>query len=270
MNDTGSALKRALHKVLKALVRLLLRQGVAYTEFADMAKQAYVDVANEDFAVPGRKQSMTRISVLTGIHRHEVGRLLRREAEDDTHLLRHNRAARVISGWLNDPDFSAEGKARDLPIETGFAELVARHGADVTVRAILDELERVDAVTRLDNDLVRLDVRAFTPGNSMEDLVFIFGDSVADLLQTLDHNLSADVNERRLQLSVVYSNLPDEVLKNIELISRDRAMEFLTSLNDFFATQDRDSNPAVQGQGRNRAGIGLYYFQHPVRDEDTH
>jgi len=69
-------------------------------------------------------------------------------------------------------------------------------------------------------------------------------------------------------MSVVYDNLPNEVLKNVEIISRDRALSFLTELNHFFETQDRNSNPELKGKGRNRAGIGLYYFQQPIDHEN--
>lgn len=269
MSNAPTALTKALEKLLKPLARLLLRHGMAYGEFADLVKQAFVEVANDDFAVPGRKQSLTRVSVLTGIHRREVGKLLRNERSKASYAPNHTRAARVISGWLNDPDFSSNGKAKDLNLNEEFGSLIARHGGDVTTRAMLDELERVGAIERSSEDTVRLLVKAFTPQDSIEDLVHIFGDSTADLLETLDHNLGADESNRRLQISVVYNNLPDDVLQNLELVSRDRAMTFLNDLNSFYATQDRSTNPGVEGKGRNRAGIGLYYFQHPIEDEDS-
>jgi len=170
---------------------------------------------------------------------------------------------------MSDPKFSEAGVARELTIDTEFADLVSEYGADVTTRSVLDELERVDAVGRLGKERVKLLVSAFTPQDSDEDLVLILGDSVADLLATLDHNLTAPKSEGRLHMSVVYSNLPEEVLKNLGVISRDRAMSFLTELNQFFATQDRDSNASLEGTGRNRAGIGLYYFQQSIEDKDS-
>lgn len=269
MEKTRAAVLQALGKLLKPLVRLLLRNGIAYGEFADMAKQAYIEVANADFAVPGRKQSQSRIAVITGIHRHEVAKFLKRDADTDTesHIGRHNRAARVIFGWQNDPAFSELGKARQLTLDE-FSTLVVRHGADVTTRTILDELTRVGAARTTDEGNIELLVEAFAPQDSIQDLIYIFGDCSTDLLETLDHNLSCDADDRRLQMSVVYNNLPDDVLRNLELVSRDRAMEFLTDLNKFYATQDRDTNPSVEGEGRNRAGLGLFYFQSPSRGEN--
>jgi len=267
VSSVGSAINKAIGKLLLPLVRLLLRNGVTYVEFSEMAKQAYVDVANKDFAVPGKKQSQTRVSVLTGIHRHEVAKLLKRDRSAEPHSDRHHRAARIISAWMTDPKFSENGVARELSVDKEFAALVSEYGADVTTRSVLDELERVGAVARNGKESVALLVSAFTPQDSDEDLLLILGDSVADLLATFDHNLTVPKSEGHLQMSVVYSNLPDDVLKNLELVSRDRAMSFLTELNQFFATQDRDSNASVEGTGRNRAGVGLYYFQQPIDDD---
>lgn len=267
MNPIVPAINKAIGKLLKPLVRLLLRNGVTYIEFSELAKQTYVDIANEDFAVPGRKQSQTRVSVLTGIHRHEVAKLLKRDKSEVPHSDRHHRAARIISAWMTDPKFNDAGVARELTVDNEFADLVSEYGADVTTRSVLDELERVGAVTRVGKESVKLLVSAFTPQDSDEDLILILGDSVADLLSTLDHNLTAPKSAGRLHMNVVYSNLPNEVLKNLELVSRDRAMSFLTELNQFFATQDRDSNASLEGTGRNRAGIGLYYFEQSIEDK---
>lgn len=267
MENKQSALTAALSKLLKPLARLLLRNGIAYAEFASLAKRAYVEVANEDFAVPGRKQSSSRVSVLTGVHRHEVSKILKNPSDTEPVIGHRNRAARIISAWQSDANFHTNGVPDVLTIDQEFADLVAAHGGDVTPRAVLDELIRVGAVNTHDNQ-VELLVEAFTP-QTMDDLQYILGDCTADLLETLDHNLSSDVHERRLQLSVVYNNLPDETLQNIELISRDRAMSFMKDLNDFFATQDRDTNPAVKGTGRNRAGLGLYFFKQPIKRDQS-
>ncbi len=268
MENKQSAITAALSKLLKPLARLLLRNGIAYADFTALAKRAYVEVANEDFAVPGRKQSSSRVSVLTGIHRHEVARILKHPIEAAPAIGHRNRAAQIIGAWQSDIKFSKNGSARQLTIDGEFAELVAAHGGDVTPRAVLDELMRVGAVQCTDNK-VDLLVEAFIPLGSMEDLQYILGDCTADLLETLDHNLSSEEHERRLQLSVVYNNLPDETLEYIELASREKAMTFMNDLNRFFATQDRDSNPKVEGSGRNRAGLGLYFFKQRLDQDES-
>ena len=256
-----SNLVRALTRLLRPLVRLLLRHGVACDDFVDVVRKSYVSVAEQEFPPPGRKQSLTNIALVTGIHRHEVKRLMQESSDNAPPVPRHNRAARVINGWLTDPDFSTDGVARVLNIHTGFKKVVSRYSGDITPRPILDELLRVGAIKRVDNESLQLIVTAYVPHDSDADMLHIFGDCVADLITTASYNLEAESDTQRLQLSVVHDNLPDNVLANLESVSRDKSIAFLRDMNQFFETQDRDSNPNVQGSGRNRAGIGLYFFR---------
>jgi len=230
-------------------------------------RKSYVSVAEQDFPPPGRKQSLTNIALITGIHRHEVKRLMQNSSDDVPQVPRHNRAARVISGWLNDPDFSSDGVARVLNIHTEFKAVVSRYSGDITPRPILDELLRVGAIKRINDDSVQLIVHAYVPHDSNEDMLHIFGDCVTHLISTASYNLEAEPETQRLQLSVVHDNLPDDVLVNLESVSRDKSIAFLRDMNKFFETQDRDSNPNVQGSGRNRAGIGLYFFREKLDEE---
>jgi len=251
----------ALSKLARPLVRILLRHGVACEDFVEVIRGSYVSVAEQEFAPARRKQTLTNIALITGIHRHEVKKLMDAAKQESVNAPQHHRAARVINGWLNDKDYSKNGFANTLDIATEFKQLVGKYSGDITPRPILDELIRVGAVEKPTPSTVRLLVPAYIPHESDEDLIQIFGDSVADLLSTIAYNLNSEPKVRRVQISVVHNNLPDEVLSNIELVSRDKSLEFLQHLNQFFETQDRDSNPNVKGHGRNRAGIGLYYFQ---------
>ena len=74
-----------------------------YEGFAELSKRIYVAVSQKDYAIVGRKQSISRISTLTGIYPREVSRLLDLPPLDNSALTqRHNSASRVISGWLQD------------------------------------------------------------------------------------------------------------------------------------------------------------------------
>ncbi|MGB0865225.1 MAG: DUF6502 family protein [Granulosicoccaceae bacterium] len=265
------AIRQALARLLKPLIRLLLRNGIAFAEFAEVARKAYVDVAAEDFAVPGRKQTHSRIAVLTGIHRREVNRLREMEEAAAPPTRKRNRAARVIAGWLDDPDFSIGEQPKELSIAEDFTELVRRHGGDIPARAVLDELLRVGAIERSGEESVKLVVEVFSSVGGDVDWFALLGESTADLLSTLDHNFAHSRETSRLQLTVAYDHIPDEALQTVRTVSHERSMAFLHELNRFFRTQDKDSNADLSGEGRHRAGIGLYYFEHPVEvnDEST-
>ncbi|MGD8937424.1 MAG: DUF6502 family protein, partial [Thiogranum sp.] len=96
-DSVQQALTRALLTLLKPLVRILLRNGIAYGSFAELAKKTYVDVAFEAFAPTGKKQTVSLASAVTGLTRKETKRLHEMESPDpDSSEQRYNRAVRVI------------------------------------------------------------------------------------------------------------------------------------------------------------------------------
>ena len=267
-------LSAAVLRLFRPLVRVLLRNGVSYRTFADFAKWVYVDVATKEFGIEGRKQSTSRVSVITGLSRKEVKRMRELPRPDDTASVeRYNRAARVIAAWRRERNFQdAEGNAAPLLLEgTGatFSELVKRFSGDVPVRAILDELIRIGAVERLEDGRVGLLVRAYVPESSEADKLHILGTDVGYLISTIDHNLQADPMGPLFQRKVAYDNLPDEALPEFRELSAKRAQALLEILDRWLAQRDRDVTPTVRGTGRNRAGLGIYYFEEPYKEEES-
>jgi hypothetical protein len=256
------------------LVRILLRNGVSFHTFSDLAKWVYVDVARKEFGLRGRKQSVSRVSIITGLSRKEVTRVqLISAPEDRTSRERYNRAARVITAWRREHDFlDSEGKPEILPISGSgatFSELVKRYSGDVPVRAILDELIRIGAVNRLEDGRVCLLAHAYIPESSEADKLYILGTDVGHLISTIGHNLQHDPIGPLLQRKVAYDNLPDEVLPEFRKLSAKTGQTLLEKLDRWLAQRDRDVNYTVEGTGRNRAGVGIYYFEEPHSKEEN-
>jgi hypothetical protein len=265
--ETGiaKAISAAATTLLRPLVRLLLRNGVPYRTFSDIAKRVYVDVATEEFGIPGRKQSKSRVSILTGLSRKEVLRVRRLPSHDDLGAgARYNRAARVIAGWVRDRRFcNRSGNPAELPFEGGassFRSLVKTYSGDAPVRAVLDELLRVGTVERKPDGRIRLLERSYIPKTGEIDKIGILGVDTSDLIATIDHNIRQP-GAPFFQRKVCYDNLPMEVLPELRKKAADRGQALLESMDRWMSARDRDVNPAVPGTGRKRAGIGIYYFQ---------
>jgi hypothetical protein len=247
---------------------------VSYGTFADLTKWIYVDVASKEFGIKGRKQSISRVSVLTGLSRKEVMRVRKLPKPDDRESTeRYNRAARVIAAWRREKNFQdADDKPALLPMEGSgatFSELVKRFSGDVPARAILDELMRIGAVNRLEDGRICLLTRAYIPESSDADKLYILGTDVRNLISTIGHNLKPDSIGPLFQRKVEYDNLPDEVLPTFRKVSAERAQILLEKLDQWLAQRDRDANPSVEGTGRNRAGVGVYYFEEPLSEEEN-
>lgn len=264
----NQALSSALLRILRPLVRVLLRNGVTYGAFADFAKAVFVEVADKDFALPKRKQTVSRIAVLTGLTRKEVVRLQSLDRpEDSIAERRYNRAARVVAGWVRDARYcSADGEPKTLALEGvgSFSELVRRFSGDMPARAVRDELVRVGAVAVDDDQRLRLRERVFVPQAADEDKLLILGTDVAHLVSTIDHNLRHSGEDLRFQRKVAYDNLPEEALPEFRRMTRMKSQELIEAMDRWLAKRDRDLNPEVKGSGRKQAGVGIYYFEEDV------
>lgn len=261
-----SVLNAAVLRILRPLIRILLRHGIPYGVFADIAKRVYVDVSDEEFPIPGRKQTNSRISILTGLSRKEVLRVKRLPSLDDTAAAaRYHRAARTISGWLRDKNFTdGKGQPAVLPIDgakASFTALVKQYSGDIPVRAVLDEMERVGAVERLADGRVHLVQRAYVPSSSEEEKINILGSDVADLIRTIEHNLAATPEQAFFQRKVCYDNLPADVLPELQRLSNRRAQALLEELDDWMSARDREDTALQPGEQRKRAGIEIHYFE---------
>lgn len=278
MDDaTSKALGAAVVRLLQPLVRLLLRYGMSYGVFAELAKGVFVEVATKEYALSNRKQSDSRVSVITGLSRKEVARVKKLPVLTDAAMAKqYNRAARVISGWQIDSRFcDASGHPAALPWDgeaASFCNLVKAYSGDMTARAVLDELIRVGAAELLDHggrDAVQLRAPAYVPARAEDMKLHILGTDVANLIATIDHNLDAASGEPLFQRKVSYNNLPVEALPELRALTRERAQRLLEEFNRHLSQQDRDANPSVQGTGRKTAGIGIYYFEHDTPEEKS-
>lgn len=273
MEQHSDIIARALARLLTPLVRILLRQGISYGSFSDLLKQVYVTVAERDFTVPGRKQTTSRISVLTGLHRKEVARL-RRLPDDRPDAMdeRYNRAARVLTGWLRDRDFQdgfREPAELGIDDPNGFPALVQRYSGDMPARAVLDELERVGSVARTDDGKVRLIRHGYIPARDTAQKLTILGTDTRDLIATIDHNLECEPEEARFQRKVSYDNVPEEYVHEFRELAGRRSQELLQELDLWLAARDRDSTPGVKGSGRVRLGLGIHQIEERPDADDA-
>ena len=88
-NDIQRQILGAILLVLKPLARALLRAGVGYREFSEIAKTAFVETATVDYGLRGRPTNISRVAVMTGLTRKEVRRIrTKSDASEQTVVLK--------------------------------------------------------------------------------------------------------------------------------------------------------------------------------------
>ena len=138
--------------LLRPVVRLLLKSGISWRDFCDVAKSVFVEVAMQEFGIRGRPTNTSRVAILTGINRHDVAkqRELLERGEAAAMPAYAGSATRVLSGWHQDPDYlDSDGVPVSISVEgpaPSFEDLCGRYAGDIPVTALLKELKSVGAV----------------------------------------------------------------------------------------------------------------------------
>ena len=257
-------LAETFSRLFRPLARVLIRNGIAVAALTDWAKKVYVDVAFEEFGEPGKNQTVSRVSALTGLSRKEVKRL--RELGPGADVAageRYNRAVRVISGWLNDETFlSASGKPAELTMdgdEDSFAALVRAYSGDVPPRAMLTVLQAAGTVEAVADGKLRLVRHVFIPGNDPSDKLHILGTDVAELITTIDHNLSADPDALFFQRKVSNTRLDPADTAEFRALSAKKAQALLEELDAWLSRHEID--PDTPEQAGQYVSLGIYYSE---------
>lgn len=264
--EIKKAISSAIVKLLRPLVTILLRNNIPYGTFAELAKWVYVDAASKEFGIKGRKQSASRVSILTGLSRKEVKRIKDiREPDDLGATERYNRAGRVISGWLKDGRFlSDDGSPMALALEgekVSFSALVKDYSGDIPVRALLDEMLNTQGVIELKDGRIKLLSKGYIVKKGDVEKLGILGRDVSELILTINHNLVCDQQELFLQRKTSYDNIPEDALCEVKTLISQKGAEFVESMDKLISKYDKDANPVVNGKGRKRAGLGIFYFE---------
>src|SRR5512136_1147105 len=77
-----ATLLSAFKPLMRPLVRILVRNGVSFGEFAELIKTVFVDAAQDVLQLPDSRQSVARIAITTGLTRLEVSRLVNQTEEE--------------------------------------------------------------------------------------------------------------------------------------------------------------------------------------------
>lgn len=259
---TSRAANRALYKVLTPLVRVMVRLGMSYGTFAEIARAVFVEQAYSQLQEDGDKTTASAVSALTGLSRKEVSRLT--SSDDnliiDTEQKRH-RAAQVISGWSNDPQFSEAGQPKALVLSgegASFSALVKRYGSDVTVTSMLSLLTRNGAVES-DGEQVNLLTDVYMPMDTPFERLEILGTDANELIATIGHNIAAPPTERVFQRKVSFSGLTNADLEDFRRFSDAKSQSLLEAYDAWLADRVGQHTESSSTDEIHSVSVGIYF-----------
>ncbi|MDH4053311.1 MAG: DUF6502 family protein [Rubrivivax sp.] len=248
--------------LVRPLVRLLIRQGVAYPAFASALKAVFLQAARDELASRDMPVTDSAVSLLSGVHRRDVRRLGRSPtplASDSEAPL--SLAAEVVGRWMSDPHHLApDGSPRPLPRtgEGSFDALVQQVSQDVRPRAMLDEMLRL-GVVREEAGAVALEGDGLAPRQGFQELAALFAANLQDHLAAAAANLQGDANF--LEQAVHVDEISESSARSLQQVSvaawRDAMRAVMTHARDRF---EHDAEQVRPAQRRHRARFGVYFF----------
>jgi len=251
-------------------VRFLLRHGVTWREFSELSKEAYVNVARQEYGIDGRPTNNSRVAMLTGLSRREVSRVRDYILDEDASGISEegNRMAQILTGWHVDPDFVGDdGQPKDLRT-TGpsgsLHSLLKRYAGDLPHGAIRKEMLQRGLLQELENGDVRVLKRDVIYTNLDPEMVRQMGVALHDHAATLDHNL----NEER-ETTPRFEGLADNisVSANAAAAFQDyldaRGLDFLQEVDAWLSKHEVEDKDDA-GERKIRLGVGVYLIHDEI------
>lgn len=261
---------KALTKMLKPLVRLLIHQNITYTGFLNLLKTTYVEVAEESGAIAGKRLTDSRISLITGVHRGDVKRI-RAEAitEPSEKEVKAGLSAQVMSIWAGHQAYlNSRGEPTTLyryaqDGSPSFEELVLSVSKDKHPRSILDEWIHHGLVELFETDhkeQIALTEKGYVPEADFEEKLFFAGKNIGDHLSVVAHNLE-NRTPRMFDRAVYYHRLSESSVKTIEAASKEKMVKTLSEINQLANQLQSQDSEAVTSTYSIHAGAYFYHQQ---------
>lgn len=243
---------RATKRVLVPLFRALVRLGVTLPSLLPVIKASYTAAAQEILAKEKRKETVSQLNLMTGVHRKDLKAILEEEGEELPDVTgKVPLWSAVLTEWRYNPRYrddedqpaALEREASPGADKPGFFELVKLLSKDLHPGAVLKELVARNLVEELDGGrrlklIVEDDLGAQSPISQFQSLSFIAGSN----LETGVSNAFKERDEPEFQKAIFYDRMSDQSRRALKKLAEQRANEVLQELNqkaNELAIQDR-------------------------------
>jgi hypothetical protein len=258
----------ATRQWLEPAIHVLLRCGVTWKEFSELAKSTYVAVATQRFGKRGRPTNVSRTAVLTGLARREVRKQRKRLATAPQPLAAYvTKACLVLSAWHQYPEYlDTKGDPALLRLNgegATFTALLRQCGAgDVKPSTLLKELLSAGAVRqRADGRLEALE-RSYIPQAMEAQLIRLWGSVIADVATTYAHNLMRNARTpARFERAAVNGRIAASSLAEFRQFLDREGQGFLERVDAWLTAHEVSSAETESAPEAMRLGAGVYHIQ---------
>lgn len=263
----------ALRRLLRPIARLLIGAGIRFDEFAELARGVYVENAIRNATGQPLPPTRQRVAMVTGLTGRQIDYYI--DNEGALSMADPTLAAllvEVLQKWHTVPPYAGPYGIPlelefDTPLDRCFRSLVALVNPAADPRLALQELLRTGAATPSGEKHFRAVSRSLTmPDPTSPQLIEHFGMTLSRLAATLEHNMSSQTLEKRLERCVMADRgLPGELVPEFEAYVRGRAADLLVDLDNWLAPYASEELNAGE---RVDTGVNVFlYAEPPLSDE---
>ena len=252
---------------LRPIAKILLRFGIGFREFAELAKTAFVDVATSEYGLRGRPTNISRVAVMTGLTRKEVRRIREKiEQGDHSVVVKSTPLSEILHRWHGEEEFlDSSGRPNRLPFSGdvgSFIHLVKLFGGDIPPGAMRTELVRVGAVRECDDGSLEVVSRTVHPKGAHDKLIAALVHGIYPLAATVAHNVDPNkTGEGWAQMSAYSQSIRKSDLPRLRRISFDRLSEVAESFDDLFMAYETLHEANATETDSNTVAVGVFYFE---------
>ncbi len=278
-DNVKSALAASVRRLLRPLVKIMLREGFTYSQFASVAKMAFVDAAITDFFEQGSHPRSSSVCALTGLTPQDLQSVVAEQGMFDGLDVAGTAtpAGRVLHGWYNDRDYVGPyGFPFEIPFAGGLRsieDLTARHAPGVSPHLVLQELKRVKAVTEVGTDIWKPLVQEHIEPSLTKENLGRMASLVESLIATLENNTQPDRSGTDLFERTVTVDLPltHRQLLALQAYIKLNGGQFLQRLDSFAAVELREKVIRLPTESAEiHAGLSCFLFVEPKsKSEDV-
>lgn len=264
---------KALRFLLRPLVKLMLNHQITYPFIIKLLKETYVEIAEHEYKINRKKQTDSRISLITGVHRKDVKALRgSRFNYEDELPAGVTLGGQLVARWCADEKYTDEqGKPLPLPRlgknKISFESLVRLINKDIRPRSILDEFIRLNIVHVCDDDNVWLHEDALISDEGIKEKAFYLGLNLHDHIAACTHNM-AGLEPSMLERCLYYDKLTPEDVETLAAEARKMGVEMLLALNN--KALELQKNSKGQIEANKRINFGLYFMRGEMSDFYSH
>lgn len=257
--------RRLLILILRPAVGFCLRHSLRLSDLIECAKAVFVERAEDQLTKAGKRKNISRMSVMTGVHRKDVLRLIDQGVENNDRDL----ITKVIGHWQTDKRFTTSTKKpRVLTIggdDSDFARLCRSVSGDLHPGTVFFELERIGALRKTRGG-VQLVIESYVPTGDPEAGFQILSRDEDDLTRTVEHNTLEAKDPPHFHARTAYDNVRPGAVPDLKRWFLREGHEFHARVREVVSQYDQDVNPDPNFKGK---GVKVVFSAFSNIEEDS-